>query len=1105
MRLEGVDEIGRVEANSQRAADETSGNAGGNSRESEQDQASGGDVHLTAAKIKELVGRRKWNSKDKKKFLAHYGFASWSALCDFRAAYLDCEKAYQPVLRNLDALGLKNKAALDAAIANGTLKTDEEKKFRVKDRDYSHKEMKVLAARDGEDFCVELAMLVSPMPEGNAERVQAIKHVFGAQNALRMKDGKMQNKNQYYGKMRSFIAFCLTHRLDNGDGTSSACTLPFSKHVYVVEYIKSRLEFGEESGEVYSASTILHHIQACNQIWAREAKMFPDLVTWCKPGEAEAVKQLRNDSKIRKVANNLKSYKDRGLEGHLNELTEEDLLKSARFILQYDPNFREQYTADEFRQMGLKISTDPDLERKRMSQLRRDLKEFDSYYDLLLHGAMNNTQSNTYVRAQQVRGFGLPDTSVVETGKNMGTTHFPNFTPCKLVGLQINNSKNQNGSQVKHTYVGRHLDVEQCGTASISFYTVYSYSDVQGENTVRQVPDLSVNRKWYNEVLFCEDVREPEKTMTHSDQADDVKRMNKILGIETTSVTHALRKLMDLNPAPLKDVSRLALYQSNLGEMEKVYIKKPAYRAIRGRTGFPWQGSEWYLPRQSLWIDDLSADPTWSVDRSNKYHLMRIEERTEKAEDGTEKKVKITVRRADYYLLVLEIFPFLPELKKVFDPVWIAENPEETYKAAQGFVSFLEYMAIVFLQDAVFLRPKYPEFILYQHRVFEHALWDEFSTELLEICNSNEAHMNFRAASEHFPPEIQIELKKVYQAVAQNNHEMTGIKTTVHKALDSIATKMGDLAASKTDLQKKLNSQIEQSNHLQRLQVAQRKEIHELKETSNEILRLLKANSAGVIAGGRDQSSATTSAASLGSQDSRLSHASPKLLSPVSLKSLSPLQPPTAKSKVTSAAFDLDQAQRKLFNEGKPFTIPPMKSTPREVFNAYYKKKFGEMKGLMEVEEQANILRIRDKAEWLKSPLLEALAVKKKKDLTKLMEGVVTRHRQLKRVAIMYKKIYDDLSPSIHVPAEQSSRTAEYIHEEVFKEFHKKGIELGGLSANYDPRKNSLQNLCVKLQRLDNPERKAGRKSTKRPAENETCAATPDENLRPNPKLQKTT
>ena len=105
----------------------------------------------------------------------------------------------------------------------------------------------------------------------------------------------------------------------------------------------------------------------------------------------------------------------------------------------------------------------------------------------------------------------------------------------------------------------------------------------------------------------------------------------------------------------------------------------------------------------------------------------------------------------------------------------------------------------------------------------------------------------------------------------------------------------------------------------------------------------------------------------------------------------------------------------------------------------------------MKPEEQANVLRIRDKSVCLKSPLLEVLAARKKKDLTKLMEGVVTRHRQLKRVAIMYKEIYDELRPSIRVPPEQSSKTAEYIRGEHFKEFHKRGIELGGLSANSEP------------------------------------------------------
>ena len=159
---------------------------------------------------------------------------------------------------------------------------------------------------------------------------------------------------------------------------------------------------------------------------------------------------------------------------------------------------------------------------------------------------------------------------------------------------------------------------------------------------------------------------------------------------------------------------------------------------------------------------------------------------------------------------------------------------------------------------------------------------------------------------------------------------------------------MDDLATIKSDLQTKLNAQIKQTSHLQRVHVAPRKEVSELKVLSKEILGLLKASRGGALTHGREQSSCAVASARVRSPDARTKAASPKLVSPLSLKSTSSMQPPTARSEVSSAAFELDQAVRNLFNEGKPFTIPPIKSTPREVFEAYYKKKSGETKGLIE-------------------------------------------------------------------------------------------------------------------------------------------------------------
>lgn len=150
-------------------------------------------------------------------------------------------------------------------------------------------------------LCITQAKIAAPLETRNPERVQNIGNLE-TQSEEKLKHGKKELKMQYFGKMKEYLGWLLNEfHLEDENGNQVPVSLPVSKHLYGVEFIKAKVCDDVNDGKGYSASTIKHCVQASNQIWQRESVMYPELVKFETPGENKVFKSLVQKARNRKV------------------------------------------------------------------------------------------------------------------------------------------------------------------------------------------------------------------------------------------------------------------------------------------------------------------------------------------------------------------------------------------------------------------------------------------------------------------------------------------------------------------------------------------------------------------------------------------------------------------------------------------------------------------------------------------------------------------------------------------------------------------------------------------------------------------------------------
>ena len=144
--------------------------------------------------------------------------------------------------------------------------------------------------------------------------------------------------------------------------------------------------------------------------------------------------------------------------------------------------------------------------------------------------AMNGVETNCYIRGQQVRNLDLCDVSVSEEA-GMGRCNFDDFEAPRLITFSINASKTQSGDIVRYTYMGRHINVEECGTRALSYYMVAGYSPHLYEIVEqRELPDFTDRKQFHSFPLFVREASNGKTCMSYERHRNIVHAMNSILG-----------------------------------------------------------------------------------------------------------------------------------------------------------------------------------------------------------------------------------------------------------------------------------------------------------------------------------------------------------------------------------------------------------------------------------------------------------------------------------------------------------------------------------------------------------------------------------------------
>ena len=967
----------------------------------------------------EILGKTNLTKKDRAAVLANYGCEDFKSFC---AWAIDCarvsvaSKTYKSLLKALyvDA-ELKCHRDVVVAIHEGKIKPRTE--FQL-NGGITSAHCLALADKEGAELCLEFAQLLDPI-ESDAERSERraeILMVIATQAKKRRVNGQEQVKLQYFRKMHDYINWVLyDFKLADDDGGYSDPTPPFTKRAYTIQYIQMLVEMKDERGRyAHSHSSIQHHVQALNCIFEREKSMFKSLVDWQRPGESREVKQLLQDCRDRKVTESLANFEDRGKGSHMDSLKKKDIVNMHEFVMVFDCD---KDCVDQLKALGL---VGGDEAEELAADLKNEFAKFDTPLKLYCHVSMTSNLTSTYIRGQQTRNFDLCDTSV-QLGEGMGTSNFEGFEGARVVCFCINAAKTQGGDVITYTYTGRHKDVHQCDHKVLAFYFVSRWSPNCAKILEQSdVPNLADRESFYKIPLFVRNAENRETCMSYPTHKIVTKAMNKILGIKTSNVIHATRKTSRFNQAPRDEVMLLGGWKTELSTFEKRYKCRPPWKALRGQTGFPVNGNTWFLPRQAVWIYD-------------------------EPDKGSE----------NMYLLVLEIFPFLREWRSM---EWVKDSPYPTHFAAEGVIELFEYLAIVFLQDACILMEEYPNFKLYDHAVFDHALWPVFKAKVVQSVNSRPSQLEFRSVFNH-DSEMQQELDRIY-------HHLDHVYTAKAESERVMNEKLREHHEALTVLTNQNNQLVKQNNQLVKLNHLQRTALDAQQKVLAAILRQTHLN-ASLLKGGVPNLgvSPQTAPIELSSTATLLDAIEPLETVPTP----SPKAPSRKRTDVYSKKKSDDLKRRETFALcQKRIKLPKWTDHPKTVYELFYLEKFGEFRGLFALEKEAEALSI-SKTEWLSNGKKGGSASQKK-------------FTQLSRVASLYETLYRTESQK-PPPLNRTMDLEDYFHEEALKKFETMAYDAGTWPAGKKFGTDSLTKFATHLQKMCKTKR--GRKRKRKDSKSE--------------------
>lgn len=355
---------------------------------------------------------------------------------------------------------------------------------------------------------------------------------------------------------------------------------------------------------------------------------------------------------------------------------------------------------------------------------------------LLCHAAL--------LRGNNVRGMEL---SQLQT--HVLPAHNEGYTRSVAYQLVLRNGKSNQTNNVEYGAFLRAREVESCAVGAMAMHLFYRLSGVETFTPDgRTFPDLTNPEKWYR-LKLLPGRGSKESAVDYNTHNAATKRAFEECGFSFTAKTHAMRgsacRMADIGGAPEESIKRLGRWEQGAAEVH--YLKTMPVQAMRVLAGFRPSGGDYWLKRGAF-------DPPQE--------------------------------------LACAVFPQVEEYE-----AWFVEQAKEKKKvsgATKGFIQLLKELRPVLLQDAVLLRRKFPQYFLWDNKLFSSASFIAFEAAMLANIDTVEDPSDLQMR--RLVPELFERLDTVYAAhtlsLKQIRDETADLKRTVEGGLKQVSSQQQD-------------------------------------------------------------------------------------------------------------------------------------------------------------------------------------------------------------------------------------------------------------------------------------------------------------------------
>jgi hypothetical protein len=270
------------------------------------------------------------------------------------------------------------------------------------------------------------------------------------------------------------------------------------------------------------------------------------------------------------------------------------------------------------------------------------------------------------LRGESIRMMEFPDLQCM-LFENEG------ISTCYALVMVLKQGKTNQEGRLEFSACLRNKNILICPQMMLSCYLFYRWH-IAGE----PFPDFNENRDWFDYKL-TRSRNDPKASISYDHHLNCVKEAFKAVGLNSKAKTHAMRgsgsRMAEMFGTSKAAIQRLGRW--NNSALTSNYLTHLPREALRTLAGFTKDAGQFYLVRSTVMPPE-------------------------------ELLVKV-FPRVDYWL---------ERISK--------EEVLESSTAADGFLNLLVQMRVVFLQDSVILKQKFPDHLLWFDPLFQDELYLQF-------------------------------------------------------------------------------------------------------------------------------------------------------------------------------------------------------------------------------------------------------------------------------------------------------------------------------------------------------------------------------------------